>query len=187
MLLAWLFLMIIGLAILGLLWCAVWERETFIEWFPIVGHLDVFVDNIKDEVADYGFFGDILSFLAYVAVIIIPVVLIFFGFALVTDGTSNILPLPFEVAGGALAVIGWNQNGSLEMILYVIAAILVLIGCFISMKGGLFYGLFGTILLLGGLFLLPAALANFGLLLMIAIGIAVVIGAIYLFYLLITS
>lgn len=187
MFIAWLFLAITGLITLGLFWCSWWERETFTEWFPIVGHLDAFVANIKEEWIETEFWGDLIYFLAYISVIIIPAVLIFFGLALVTDGISNILPLPFEIVGGVLAAIGWNQNGALEMILYVIAVIFVVIGFITSMKVGFFNGLFGTLLLLGGLFLLPAALANLGLLLMIAIGVVVVIGAIYLFYLLIIS
>lgn len=177
-----LILTIIGLTILGLFWCSWWGRETFIEWFPIVGHFDVFLDNINKKWGDSDFWGGLIWLLSYIAVIIIPVVLILIGFAFVTDGANKMLPFIFEVAGWILAVVGYNLNGVLEIVLFIFAVITVLIGFITSIKNGFFYGLFGTLLLLGGLFLLPAALANFGLLLIIAIGIAVIVALVYSFF-----
>lgn len=179
--LVWLIVMIIGLTILGLLWCSWWGRETFAEWFPIVDFMDGLVESIRGCVENEGL-GDFLWLVGYCLVIIIPVALLIFGTALSSDGFDNIMPLIFHVAGGVLAAVGWNQDGALEIILYVVAALLVLIGLITSMQGGFFSGLFGSILLQGSLILLPAALANFGLLLMIAIGIGIIVLVIKAFF-----
>lgn len=179
--LAWLFLMIIGLAILGLFWCSWWGRETFAEWFPIVHFTESLVENIKECVADEGF-GNFLWLIGYCLVIIIPIALLFFGWALTGHDDGNPLPLIFHIVGGILAAVGWNQDGALEIILYVIAVLFVLIGLLTSMPGGFFSGLFGSVFLQGGLILLPAALANFGLMLMIAIGIGVIVLLIKVFF-----
>ena len=181
MLLAWLIMTIIGLSVLGLFWCSWWERETFSEWFPIVSYLDGLLKKIQESfTAEW--LGDTVWFLLYCFVIIIPVVLLFWGWALTSDGSDNILPTILHVLGGVLMAIGWNQEGVAEIVLYVIAGLFVLLGLSISLPSGFFSGVLGAILLHSGLILLPAALANFGILLMLAIGIGIVVVAIKLFF-----
>ncbi len=175
-----LILMVIGFIILGLFWCSTWGRETFAEWFPIVSILDHFVNSTKDWVSVEGV-GEFLWGVMFLLVILVPLTILLFGYFMVTEAADGHHTLILYAIACLLTSIGWNLEGIWMILSFIAAGILFSIGLILSVKEQFWLGCIGSLLTVAGIFLLPAVLANLGVVVMTVIGIGVLVLMFYAF------
>ncbi len=145
--------------------------ETVCSWFPIINY----IENVITDISEGKKSEDFILTIGVVIVIVITLALLILGVIFATNGLENNLPLLFNAIGSIMIVVGYNLDGKIGKLLFVLAGIFIIIGFIKNVKNGFFSSLFGTAFLQGGLVLLPSAIVNFVTLLCVAVMIVVLI------------